>query len=470
MLQTTHRQRPRVPFAGRVRFSFCSAILLTLLSAAFPLTARELASSVQHPEWSRNLSIYEVNVRQYTPGGTFKEFVEELPRLKELGVGILWLMPINPIGAKNRKGTLGSYYSVIDYRAVNPEFGTLDDFKSLVKRVHELGMYVIIDWVANHTAWDNLLTKEHPEWYLKDSAGAFAPPVPDWKDVIDLDYSQPGLRQYMIGAMKYWVTETGIDGFRCDVSGMVPMEFWDSARTELEKVKPIFMLAEDEQPQCHAAAFDMTYGWGLYHLMIDVAAGKKTASDIVRYFKKDARNYPGEAYRMYFTSNHDENSWNGTEFERFGDGYAAFAVLCATAKGMPLVYSGQEAELHRRLKFFDKDSISWRATRMDTVYRTLFDLKKANKALWNGIEGGGMTFLQTSRNHEILAFVREKSDQRVLVILNLSGKEQSFSLKSGEAAGEYSDVFSGRHVTVAKDYKTNLPRWGYQVLKSFKDR
>ena len=253
-------------------------------------SAQEIIS-VQHPEWSHNVSIYEVNTRQYTPEGTFKAFDAHIDEIKKLGIGLVWFMPINPIGEKNRKGNLGSYYSVKDYKAVNPEFGTLEDFKETVKKVHDAGMYVIIDWVANHTAWDNVWVSEHPEFYTKDSLGNFVPPVADWHDVIDLNYDNKELWKYMIDAMKYWVKECDIDGFRCDVAGMVPIDFWISARTELDKVKKVFMLAEAEGPEFHEA-FDMTYSWNLLHLMNDLAQGKTSVQAIRDYFNKENNTYP----------------------------------------------------------------------------------------------------------------------------------------------------------------------------------
>ena len=397
------------------------AIIVILTVTWLVMAAGKPTSSVVHPEWSRNLSIYEVNLRQYTPSGTIKDFEPHLARLKDMDVGILWFMPIYPIGEKNRKGSLGSYYSVKDYMAVNPEFGTMDDFKALVKQCHEQGMYVILDWVANHAAWDNVMVKDHPDWFTKDSLGNFVSPVPDWHDVMDINYDNPELQAYMINALKFWIEQANIDGYRCDVSGMVPMEFWNKARTELEKIKPVFMLAEDENPACHEKAFDMTYGWELVHLMNDFSAGKKTLDDLEQYFKKNAENYPADAYRMYFTSNHDENSWNGTEFERLKDAAKPFAVLAFTAPGMPLVYSGQETGLQKRLRFFDKDTILWQASEYGDLYKTLIHLKKMNPALWNGNLGGDLIRVRTSEDKNCFAFIRTKAEKKVVVILNLSG-------------------------------------------------
>ena len=246
-----------------------------LISCSIKNKNMKRESSVTHPEWSRNSVIYEVNLRQYTPEGTFKAFEQHLPRLKELGVDILWLMPINPIGITNRKGILGSCYSIKDYLAVNPDFGTMDDFKNLVNRAHSLGMKVIIDWVANHSSWDNNLITEHPEWYTHDSTGKIISPNADWTDVADLDYSQPGIREYMKDAMIFWIKETDIDGFRCDMAGMVPVDFWNNAVPVIKKVKPVFMIAEWDTPEMHDTAFDMTYGWELFHLMNSIARGEK---------------------------------------------------------------------------------------------------------------------------------------------------------------------------------------------------
>ncbi len=335
---------------------FVAAALVVLNSCSSNGSEKSVTNGkveqIKHPEWSKNLSIYEVNIRQFTPEGTFNAFIPHLPRLKELGADILWIMPINPIGELNRKGSLGSYYSISDYLTLNPEFGIDEDFKNLIKTAHENDLYVIIDWVANHSAWDNPLVNEHPEWYQKDTTGKMISPY-DWTDVVAFDYSNRQMNDYMLNAMKFWVTEYDIDGYRCDVAGMVPDTFWLRVRTELDKIKPVFMLAEDEAPR-HHAAFDMTYGWEFHHVMNDIYKGEKNANDIEKYLHKNDSLYPSDAYRMYFITNHDENSWNGTEFERLGEGVKAFFVLTATVPGMPLIYSGQEAAMDKRLEFLVK--------------------------------------------------------------------------------------------------------------------
>lgn len=418
--------------------------------------------SIAHADWSRNASIYEVNIRQYTPEGTFKAFEKHLPELKKLGVDILWLMPINPIGVENRKGSLGSYYSVQDYTAVNPEFGTIDDLKSLVAMAHKLGMKVIVDWVANHTAWDNVWVKEHPDFYTRDAKGNFVPPVADWSDVIDLNYDNKELREHMIDAMEFWVKECDIDGYRCDVAAMVPIDFWVDAIAKLNKIKKVFMLAEASENYLHAA-FDMTYNWQLKDLMNDIAKGKKSASDLVGFFKTEAKEYKPDDYRMNFTTNHDENTWNGTVFERLDGGVAAFAVLCGTAPGMPLIYSGQEAGLDKRLRFFDKDTIQWKSSPLRKIYTALNGLKEKNKALWNG-ESGGELISVNSDNNNVFAFTRSKNSNKIFAVFNFSGKPQQAKLEGNEMNGKYSELFGGKKITIGKRMlEVNLKPWEYRV-------
>ena len=428
----------------------------------------QTANKLIHPEWSKNTNIYEVNIRQYTPEGTLKAFEKHLPRLKQMGVDMIWLMPIQPIGEKNRKGGLGSYYSIKDYMAVNPEFGTMKDFKELVEKAHQLGMYVIIDWVANHSAWDNKMIEEHPDWYTKDSAGNFVSPY-DWTDVVDLNYDNPEMRKYMIDALKFWVVETDIDGYRCDVAGMVPLDFWNEARQELDQIKPVFMLAEAEEPPHHERSFDMSYTWKLHHIMNDVAKGEKNANDITAYFVENDSLFPEDAYRMYFTSNHDENSWNGTEYERMGDGALTFAAFSATIPGMPLIYSGQEAAFNRRLEFFEKDQIDWKKFQLNDFYKKLLTLKKNNKALWNGAYGGKMIQIPTSNDEAVFAFTREKDGDMIFAIFNFTDKKQNIVLSGDNYVGNYLDIFSGDAKSFSANEEITLEPWGYFVFEKRKD-
>ncbi|PLX24008.1 MAG: alpha-amylase [Marinilabiliales bacterium] len=417
---------------------------------------------VEHVDWSKNLSIYEVNIRQYTPEGTFNAFAEHLPRLKELGTDILWIMPIHPIGEKNRKGNMGSYYAVKDYYGINPEFGTEEDLRDLIEKIHGLDMYVIIDWVANHSAWDNQTIYDHPEWYKTDDDGNIIPPVADWSDVAGYNYDIPEMRDYMVEALKYWVEEFDIDGYRCDVAGMVPVDFWNRARYELDQIKPVFMLAEAHESELHEFAFDMTYAWSDHFIWNEIAQGKKTIVDLVEQFEKVKTEYKSSDYRMNFVSNHDENSWKGSVFERLGDAAQAFVVLSATVPGMPLVYSGQEACLDKRLAFFEKDTINWdKDCSMDDLYKSLLKLKKENPALWNGDFGGPMERIATTADDKIFAFSRIKDDHKVITILNLSPEEVEFELTTQIEALNLTELFTGEDFT--NNY--NLSSWGYKVFK-----
>lgn len=425
-----------------------------------PVNSDNTLKSTAHPEWSRNATIYEVNVRQYTTQGTFNAFAENLPKLKSMGIDILWFMPIHPIGVKNRKGTLGSYYSVKDYKAVNPEFGTLDDFKSTVEKAHQLGMYVIIDWVANHTSWDNVWTGTHPDFFNKDENGNFISPF-DWTDVIDLNFDNKELWNYMADAMKFWVEECNIDGFRCDVAAMVPLEFWKFVKPQLEAIKPVFMLAEAHEPELHEV-FDMTYNWQLKDLFVGIAEGRKNGDDLHKYFSDEKITYPDDAYRMVFTTNHDENSWHGTDIERYNEFAESFAVITGLVNDMPLVYSGMEGGLDKRLLFFEKDPIIWKESRYRDIYSKLFDLKHNNKALWNGNSGGVIVKLNTN-DPFVFAFLREKNGNKVVAVFNLSRHSKEVLLDNEKLKDTFINLFDGEPVTLDTKQNLKLDPYGYTV-------
>ena len=321
-------------------------------------------------DWSHSTNIYEVNVRQFTEEGTFNAFAQHLPRLKEMGVKTLWFMPITPIAQKNKKGSLGSYYACSDYTSVNTEFGTLEDFKNLVKQAHEMGFKVIIDWVANHTGWDHKWTKEHPEYYLKDTATGDFKIASGMDDIIELDFSKPALRKAMKEAMQYWVSECDIDGFRCDLAFWVGLDFWKEARKELDAVKPLFWLGEFdelEKPE-YGEAFDASYTWTWMHRTEDFYKQQLTVDTLLSALKK-YDDLGDSTMRAWFTSNHDENSWNGTEFEKYGEMAKALDVVSATWNGIQLIYGGQEASNTKRIKFFDKETIDWQdKNRMSSFY------------------------------------------------------------------------------------------------------
>jgi len=426
---------------------------------------KPFVSEVVHPEWSKNSVLYEVNVRQYTPQGTFNAFAEHLPRLKSLGVDVLWFMPTFPIGIKNKKGELGSYYSVRDYLNVNPEFGTLDDFKALLSKAHGMGMKVVIDWVPNHTSWDNKLTIEHPDWYVKDASGNFTPPIGfDWTDVIQLDWSKKGLQDYMIDALKFWV-KMGVDGFRIDHPNNTPKEFWERARTELTVIRPVLLIGEIEQPTYYMEkGFDMNYAWELYHLMVNIAQGKDNVGKLVKYYKKEWQIYPNNVYRLQFLTNHDQNTWEGTIDTLMGKAQKPLAALIFTAQGVPLIYSGQEDCLNKRLKFFVRDTIKWDTCSMTGFYRNLVHMKHTYKALWNGDAGGPMVKIPTDKDSSIFAFYREKDDNRVVVLLNLTKKNIALKSLPGNINGEYTDYFNGSKMVLPLTDSLRFDPWDFKIL------
>ncbi|MGA2406908.1 MAG: alpha-amylase family glycosyl hydrolase [Bacteroidales bacterium] len=442
------------------------AIVLTVAGCSIFKGKKEVkpfVSDVVHPEWSKNSVLYEVNIRQYTDEGTFNAFAKHLPRLKALGVDVLWFMPTFPIGVLNRKGQLGSYYSVKDFMDVNPEFGTIDDFKAVINNAHDLGMHVMLDWVPNHTSWDNVLATKHPDWYKKDSLVKFIAPY-DWTDVIQLDWSKKELQDYMIEAMKFWVN-MGVDGFRVDHPHNTPKEFWERARTELYKIKPVLLLAENEdQTGFLEKGFDMNYAWELHHVMNRIAQRKDSVKSLRKYYIKERSIFPSNVYRMVFMDNHDENSWNGTINSRMGEAQNAFAVFIFTTQGVPLLYSGQEVCLNKSLKFFVRDTIKWDTCKMTRFYTRLIKMKKENRALWNGDFGGKMDSIKTNKENKIFAFYREKEENRVVVFLNLSKKNVAFKPEVENLGGEYKDYFSGQKNTLPFADSLRLEPWGYKVL------
>lgn len=420
---------------------------------------------LEHPEWSKNASIYELNTRQFSEEGTFKAAEKELPRLKELGVDIIWLMPIHEIGEKNRKGSLGSPYSVKDYYSVNSEFGTLDELKEFVNAAHDQGMYVILDWVANHTAWDNVLVAEHPDWYDKDYKGDFRPtPWWDWSDIIDLDFNKAEVREYMTEALKYWVKEVDIDGYRCDVAGFVPVDFWNNVRRELDAIKPVFMLAEWESRDLHAKAFDMTYAWSWNETMHRICHGQADVNGLYIYYSWNESAFPEGAFRMTFVTNHDKNAWEGTMWEQFGDGLEAAIVLSVVGEGMPLIYNGQEAGNKKRLEFFERDPIEWKEHYIGDLYKDLLKLMKQNTALWHADWGSTMIKVPNSSETEILSFVRQNEEDKVFAVFNFSENTQTVSFKETLYHGTYNDYFTRERVMFGEGSDIELDAWGYKVF------
>jgi alpha-amylase len=412
--------------------------------------------------WALDSNIYEVNLRQYTRKGSFRAFAGHLERLRDMGIEILWFMPITPISRVGRLGTLGSYYACSDYMNTNPELGTVEDFKWLVERAHEYGFKVLIDWVANHTGWDHIWTKEHPEFYRKNMDGAFYD-AHGWADVIDLNYDSRELRNEMIRAMQYWIETCRIDGFRCDMAMLVPLDFWKEARRKLDNIKPLFWLAECEEIMYHEV-FDASYTWKMVHLM--EAYWKKSSNmqglfQVLYYYKQQ---FPAGSIRTYFTSNHDENSHSGTEYERMGDAALPFAVLCCLYDGIPLIYSGQEIPNLKRLLFFDKDEIDWdRTILLSEFYKTLLMLRKTNPALISGDPKRSAMILSNTRADKVFSFIRRFERDEVLVILNLSAETQSVIITGHTLAGSYKDVFNTRSPDFISGQPLLLNAWEYKV-------
>lgn len=445
------------------------ALLAFLFAPAASLAQSRYAprdlSGVKHPEWSRTAAIYQLNTRQFTPEGTFRAAQKQLPRIKALGADIVWLMPIHPIGQKNRKGTLGSPYSVRDYRAVNPELGTMAEFKSFVRAAHAQGLRVILDWVANHSAWDNPLVAKHPEYYDRDWKGDFRPtPWWDWSDIIDFDFRQEGIRRDMAESMAFWVREADVDGFRADVAAYVPLDFWETVRADLNRIKPVFMLAEAQMRDLHHSAFDASYGWGWYEAMVNISKGRADVGALFGYYSENESAWPTGAMRMVYAENHDQNSWHGTQFEQFGPNLNNTIVLSVVGEGIPLIYNGQEAGNEKRLEFFERDPIRWRSHPIGDLYRRLFALKERNAALHNAPWGARMVGVTNSQPGKVFSFLRQKERARVFAAFNMSAEPRRVTFPDRQPHGRYRDFESGRAVTVDANTAWDMPPWSHRVL------
>jgi glycosidase len=424
---------------------------------------------VTNAAWTRDAVLYQLNTRQFTSEGTFAAAQKQLPRLAAMGVDIIWLMPIHPIGEANRKGSLGSPYAVRDYRAVNPELGNAAEFRAFVDEAHRLGLKVILDWVANHSAYDNPLTLSHPDWYTRTPEGALTSPAgTDWSDVADFDYSQPDLRRYMTESLVYWVREYGIDGYRADVAGYVPTDFWETARAELDTVKPVFMLAEWEQRDLHIRAFDATYGWGWKEAMQRLVKSGEGAGPIRGYYAGQSETWPRAAMRMVYTENHDQNSWDGVASTIYGPAYGAGIALSFVGSGLPLIYNGQEADNDRQLAFFERDPIVWRTGQHDALFRKLIALKTASPALHNGRFGAAMVEVPTSASADVYAFTRGAAGGRVFAVFNLSPRPHSITFEHARHHGTYTDGLSGAAAQFTGGEVLDLPAWGYRIYAETK--
>lgn len=451
-------------------------------------TPKEIAAFA--PEVEENAVIYEVNIRQYSPEGTFNAFTKDIPQLKELGVKIIWVMPIFPISQTKRKATggddnkfasempkeeqhkyLGSYYAVSDFKKVNPEFGTIEDFRNLVKTAHDNGIYVILDWVPNHTGWDHVWIKEHPEYYTKNAKGEIIDPInPEtgkswgWSDVADLNYDNQGLRAAMTADMLHWIKNENIDGFRCDVAGNVPLDYWQQAIPQLRKEKNIFMLAEAWEPELlKEGLFDMAYGWEAHHTMNRIAQGKNTVKEWDAYIKKVNKDYEADDILMNFVDNHDENSWNGTIKGRLGKGEEAMTALSYVMPGMPLIYSGNEYGLNHSLKFFEKDSIPKTKGKDWELRAKLGKLKAENPALNGGKNKAKYSRIKTDDETNILAFIREKNGKKVVYIVNFSNKPINSKVA---IKGDFTNYMTGKPMSLKDNEVITLQPFQYFILNN----
>jgi len=441
---------------------FLSAMLgLSLISCSALQNQKTMTT-----DWKHTTNIYEVNVRQFSKEGTFKAVEKELPRLKKMGVETLWFMPITPIAQKNKKGTLGSQYAAQDYTSINPEFGTLEDFKSVVNEAHKMGFKVIIDWVANHTGWDHVWTKTHPDFYLMDPKTNDFQIASGMDDIIELDYKNPKMREAMIEAMKYWVRETDIDGFRCDLASWVEVDFWQQAKPEVETIKPLFWLGEYDEldnPD-YATVFDASYSWKWMHLTKEFYQKKLPITDLTNLLSQYSA-IGNKSMRAWFTTNHDENTWNGTEYEKYGEMAKTLAVFSATWNGVPLMYNGQELPLLiKRLEFFEKDPIPWNGeNKLENFYKKLFELKSKNPALRGGDDQATTQILQTSAPDQVLAYLRKNGNDEVLVILNLSDAQHlKVQILDETVKGKFKSIFSG--LTTDFDTKPTIEMYKWEHI------
>jgi glycosidase len=411
--------------------------------------------------WALRANIYEVNVRQYTKEGTLASFALHLPRLADMGVTVLWFMPLTPISIKGRLGSLGSYYACSDYTDINSEFGTEQDFFAVVNAAHALGMKVIIDWVANHTGQDHVWTISNPDFYMQDAHGNFTERN-GWRDVIDLNYDNHDMRAAMIDAMRYWVDSFGIDGFRCDMAHLVPLDFWVEARQALDIIKPLYWLAECEDLR-YFEAFDTTYAWVFMHASGSINRHEPNLNPVLQQLEM----YVSEGsntQKLFFTSNHDENSWNGTEYEKYGVTAKAWAVFSATWGGLPLVYSGQEIPNHKRLSFFEKDELAWPTLQpaLHIFYKTLFSLRAQNDA----VVFGQPQMLQTPYPNSIIGFIKKHQNSVVLVLLNISEHNRlAFEISDPLLEGNFQQIYSGLQFSFSGNQKFELQAGEYLVYQ-----
>jgi|TARA_B110000240_G_scaffold198235_1_gene257553 alpha-amylase len=426
-----------------------------------PISDQSLASGV----------IYEANIRQYSSEGTFNAFTKDLPKIKELGVNVIWLMPTYPISSTKSKGPLGSYYAISDYKGVNPEFGTLKDLKNLIYNAHQMGMYVIFDWVPGHTGWDHVWVKDHPEYYLKNENGKIIDPIDPrtgesfgWTDVADLDYNQPQMRAAMKDAMLYWIKEFDIDGYRVDQAYAVPFDFLEDVFKSIRKIKPVFIMGELEQDSgknSYLPLFDGSYDFPGYELNVEIAQGHKTVIDYLNHIDDFVLDHDDSHFLLNFVSTHDKNAWNGTARERFGDAQHAIMASNYLLPGLPLLYSGVEYDLDKRLLFFEKDSFPKLAGETYKLLKKLGDLKKNHPSLNSGKVPGSFNIIQTSLREKVLAFERVKKSDTIVFIANLSKDHIGFTSIYN---GQFKRFQDEKIKKLSFSYEYRMQPWEFWIL------
>lgn len=413
----------------------CLLTWLTLPTALGADADPKTPSARPSPDWLRGAVVYEIFPRNFSKEGDFNGITGRLDELNNLGVNILWLMPVHPIGEKNKKGSIGSPYAVRDFRALNPDYGTSDDFKRLIDEAHQRGMKVILDMIAGHTSWDSVLM-EHPEFYRKDEKGTIIPPNPGWTDVAGLDYESEELRRYMIDMLKYWVRDFGIDGFRCDVAFTVPMDFWETARDELEAINPeVIMFADaNAAPELLSKAFDIDNSWPLFYALNRVMSGVSPADLLSKSWANTKRQFPEQALHLRFSDNHQETR----AVTRFGlQGALAAQVLMLTLDGVPLFYNGMEvgdATESADPALFEKMPVFWDASGrppLRSIYRDLIKLRKEHPAFHND----NVIWLENTSPAEVVSIMRQDENDTFVILVNLSSRSVTGSVELPEADG-----------------------------------
>lgn len=410
--------------------------------------------------FAEGTNIYQVNLRQYTPEGSIQAFQTHLPRLKEMGVHVLWFMPLTPISTFNRKGTMGSYYAAKSFHSICDSYGTAEDFRNLVATAHALEMKVMIDWVANHTGCDHEWTLSNPDFYCRNETGNFIEKH-GWSDVYDLNYNNPALRTAMIDSMLHWIREYNIDGFRCDMAHLVPLDFWIQARAECDSVKQLLWLAECEDVSYHQV-FDLTYSWQWMHATEAACKEESKWSEARNVFIQYLA-YPKRSAKLLFTTNHDENSWNGTEYEKYNSRALALAALSIGAPAVPLIYSGQEIPNHKRLEFFEKDPLNFsQPIALHSFYRILLNAKRNNPCL----HLDATVLLLQTQHDGIFALLQMNKTSKGILIFNMTTNEQSIRIESKMLVGSYQDIFSNAEYGISDVFETRLEEGAFMILVS----